>query len=56
MLAGYAVCKDCGNGTMNNAVVERFLVDDTNGVYCAQCGGSHIDGELYIDASERTDE
>lgn len=46
-LKGQAICKDCGNGTLNNELLERFLVDEVNGVYCAQCGGNHIDGELY---------
>lgn len=52
MLNGQAICKDCGNGTMNNAIVERFLADDVNGVYCVQCGGNHIDGELYEETEE----
>lgn len=56
MLAGHAVCKDCGNGTLNNVVNEQFVLwdfkYDGEVAVCKQCGGSHIDGELY----ERTDE
>ena len=48
-LKGQAICKDCGNGTLNNELLERFLADEVNGVYCVQCGGNHIDGELYED-------
>ena len=48
-MKGQAICKDCGNGTLNNELLERFLYDEENGVYCIQCGGSHIDGELYFE-------
>ena len=51
-LHGQAICKDCGNGTLNNQLLERFLIDEVNGVYCAQCGSSHIDGDLYLSSDE----
>jgi hypothetical protein len=36
------VCKDCGNGTLNNKTHEAF--DYTgNGVYCLNCGSTHVD-------------
>jgi uncharacterized Zn finger protein len=36
------ICKDCGNGTLNNRVLEAF---DYNGdyVYCLNCGSTHVD-------------
>ena len=36
------VCKDCGNGTMNNRIAEAF---DYNGFgpYCLNCGSTHVD-------------
>ena len=36
------VCKDCGNGTLNNRLNEAF---DYNGfgAYCLNCGSSHLD-------------
>ena len=53
MLKGQAICKDCGNGTLNNELNEQFVIcdfnDDGNEVaVCRQCGGSHIDGELFV--------
>ena len=48
MLAGQAVCKDCGNGTLNNLLNERFIIDG-GVVVCNQCYGTHIDGELHDD-------
>lgn len=53
MLKGQAICKDCGNGTLNNELLERFLIDDVNGAYCAQCGSNHVDGELYYEYEVR---
>jgi hypothetical protein len=50
MLKGQAICKDCGNGTLNNERNPQFILsDDENGVYtqCANCGSTHINGELY---------
>jgi hypothetical protein len=49
-LKGYAVCKDCGNGTMNNQVHTVFELDGD--VAVCQCGSTHIDGELYLELSE----
>jgi hypothetical protein len=48
---GQAICKDCGNGTQDNAIDERFVLTgcpDCEGefVICMNCGSSHIDGEL----------
>jgi hypothetical protein len=36
------VCKDCGNGTLNNNLAEAF---DYNGFgyYCLNCGSTHVD-------------
>lgn len=52
-MKGQAICKDCGNATLNNKLVERFIeTNDGYGDYviCKQCGGTHIDGELYTEA------
>ena len=55
-MSGQAICKDCGNGTLNNEVNTKFeLVSDDNDnefVVCNRCGSSHIDGELYLDLQE----
>ena len=49
-LNGYAVCKDCGTGTMNNRINNRFLLSgDGETAVCGECGSTHIDGELYIE-------
>lgn len=50
-MSGQAICKDCGNGTLNNAVNAQFELGDDS-AYCLRCGSSHIDGELYLDNSE----
>ena len=47
MLAGYAICKECNAGTLNTEVHPVFELDG-DAVVCRVCGGSHIDGELYI--------
>jgi len=56
MLKGQAICKDCGNGTLNNELNEQFVFanfgDDGDTVVCKQCGNSHIDGELYMGEDE----
>jgi hypothetical protein len=55
VLSGSAVCKDCGNGTLNNKLNERFVESEDLGypvVVCAICGSSHIDGELYNSEEE----
>ena len=36
------VCKDCGNGTLNNRLNEAFDYNG-NGVYCLNCGSDHVD-------------
>ena len=51
MLAGYAVCKDCGNGTLNNLRNTQFKEDGT----CLACGSSHVDGKLYFEEDENGD-
>lgn len=51
MLNGYAICKDCDTGTMNNRINIRFELDG-EGVYCAACGSRHIDGELYLEGED----
>ena len=43
MLAGQAICKDCGNGTLNNLLNTQFAEDGA----CLKCGSFHVDGELY---------
>lgn len=48
---GYAVCKDCGNGTMNNMVNTQFELDGDAAV-CVRCGSTHVDGELYLEDTE----
>ena len=50
---GQAICKDCGNGTLDNEINERFMSCDLNEdgnevAVCKQCGSTHIDGELYM--------
>ena len=38
------VCKDCGNGTMNNELVLAFDFDEeTYTVRCIVCGSNHVD-------------
>jgi hypothetical protein len=51
---GQAICKDCGNGTLNNAINEQFgladnLRNESEVAVCLKCGSSHIEGELYHD-------
>jgi len=36
------VCKDCGNGTLNNETNPAFDVDGDR-VTCNSCGSSHVD-------------
>jgi hypothetical protein len=49
-MEGQAICKDCGNGTLNNAINEQFiLVSDDDVAVCKRCGSPHIDGELYLE-------
>jgi hypothetical protein len=37
------VCKDCGNGTLNNELHPAFHEVDDSGVECNRCGGMHVD-------------
>jgi ribosomal protein L32 len=49
-MKGHAICKDCGNATLSNAINEQFiLVSDADVAVCKRCGSSHIDGELYLE-------
>lgn len=48
MLAGQAICKDCGSGTLNNLLNTQFAEDGT----CLSCGSSHVDGELFFEEDE----
>jgi hypothetical protein len=48
MAAVQGVCKDCGNGTLNNELNEQFVaVEVKNSDYevmvCKDCGSSHVD-------------
>lgn len=49
-LHGHAICKDCGNGTLNNSINEQFTLDG-DVARCMNCSSSHIDGELYTEAA-----
>ena len=52
MLKGQAICKDCGNGTMDNLLNSQFeLFSNEHGdeAACVKCGSNHIDGELYME-------
>jgi hypothetical protein len=50
-MKGQAICKDCGNGTLDNELNEQFILvideftDDTVAV-CKRCDSTHIDGQL----------
>jgi hypothetical protein len=53
-LQGHAVCKDCGNGTLNNVLNPQFEFDsDFEQVACLHCGSNHVDGELYLALAKR---
>jgi ribosomal protein S27AE len=60
MLKGQAICKDCGNGTLNNEHNEQFCygndLDNSEHSYavCVRCGSQHIDGELYFEEKEKS--
>lgn len=48
-----AICKDCGNGTLNNAATQSFKLlggfdefEDELYVVCRVCGSRHIDVEV----------
>jgi hypothetical protein len=42
VLTVHGVCKDCGNGTLNNTLNEAFDFNG-NGYYCLNCGSTHLD-------------
>ena len=46
-LKGYGICKECTTGTLDNELHTCFEFDGETAT-CINCGGSHIDGELYI--------
>jgi ribosomal protein L32 len=61
MLNGSAICKDCGNGTMNNRINTRFgladgLENESEVAVCLSCGSTHIDGMLYEELDEEVEE
>ena len=39
------VCKDCGNGTLNNDLIPAFGIteDDYEAIYCLNCRSTHLD-------------
>ena len=44
-----AICKDCGNGTLNNAAAPAFkllggfdIYEDEIYIVCAECGSHHV--------------
>ena len=50
-MTGQAICKDCGNGTLNNELNEQFILvsdDDNEFAVCVRCNSTHIDGELAV--------
>ena len=54
-MSGQAICKDCGNGTLNNELNEQFILacnddgsEDVDHVICKRCGSDHIDGYLEV--------
>lgn len=45
-----AICKECGNGTLNNAATNNFTImngydefEDQSFVICKCCGSHHVD-------------
>lgn len=45
-----AICKECGNGTLNNAATDSFKIlegvdefEDQSFVICRVCGSHHVD-------------
>jgi hypothetical protein len=54
VMNGQAICKDCGNGTLNNELNPQFgladnLANESEVAVCLRCGSTHIDGELYME-------
>lgn len=42
------VCKDCGNGTLNNELNHAFdTYDDQGIVVCVRCGSTHVDVVVF---------
>ena len=37
------VCKDCGNGTLNNDLNTAFKCNEDDALVCTNCGGTHLD-------------
>jgi hypothetical protein len=37
------VCKDCGNGTLNNDLNPAFEFNGDEGLACKNCGSTHLD-------------
>jgi len=37
------VCKDCGNGTLNNRLNTAFYINEDNAVQCIRCDSTHVD-------------
>jgi hypothetical protein len=37
------ICKDCGNGTLNNSLNAAFGEHGDESLYCLNCGSTHID-------------
>lgn len=47
-IQGIGICKDCGNGTLNNELNRAFEFVDVNDegdsvLICRFCGSSHVD-------------
>jgi hypothetical protein len=57
MLKGQAICKDCGNGTLDNEMNTQFELVEVGDsgmsvAACLMCGSGHVDGELYLENEE----
>jgi hypothetical protein len=37
------ICKDCGNGTLNNHILRAFGIDDDGMAYCVRCDSHHVE-------------
>lgn len=37
------VCKDCGNGTLNNMLNLAFVLGEDDAIECNRCGSTHVD-------------
>lgn len=38
-----AICKDCGNGTLNGETNPQFGLDGFDNPYCFNCNSRHVD-------------